>query len=718
MLTIIPGSRRFLLGATTAILLPATAFAESPTPLPAVPVQTESVDFCPLHTENIDKKQVDTKSVLGATDSASLLNGTPGVALATGGGISSLPIVQGLADDRNKTLVDGVPITSACPNHMNPAMSYMAPSNTGHITMIAGLTPVSAGGDSIGSVITIDPAAPIYAEPGEGYAAHGSATTYYRSNNHQIGTNGDITGATENVSLGYNGSWTRARDAHDGNGDSIRASAFENQSHNLAFAVRNDNQQLVLRAGHQLTPYEGFPNQRMDLTGNTSNYVNAGYTGSYSWGSLDGKAYWQHARHAMDFFMSERNTTLHMPMDTKATDAGYSLKAEVPLSKEDTLRIGNEFHHYHLNDWWPPTTAAAPGMWPNTFYNINDGRRDVLGTFAEWEKAWDSQWTSLFGLRNDTVMMDTGNVSGYNTINNNYLADSTAFNAQRHGKTDYNIDLTAMGRYEASAINTDEFGYARKTRSPNLYERYSWSTGNMASSMINWFGNGSDYVGNLNLRPETANTFSFGSGWHDAERKDWSVKLTPYYTYVQDYIGVNLLKSNITPGVNQLQFANHDAQIFGFDMSGSKVLVKDQSYGDFDVAGTVGLAKGMQMNNGHSLYHMQPLNSQISLNHHLGNWSSTAEIRMVDNKSVTNPLENEQITPGFAILNWRTSYQLENITFAAGIDNLLDKQYYDPNGGSYVSGWRSLGTTYDNTHAMEALPASGRSFNVGMTVKF
>lgn len=721
MLTITKASRRFLLSATTAFLLPAAAFAQSATTLPAVPVEADTGESCPLHTENIDKKQVDAKSVLGTTDSASLLNGTPGVATATGGGISSLPIVQGLADDRNKTLVDGMPLTSACPNHMNPALSYMAPSNTGHVTLMAGITPVSAGGDSIGSTIIVDPAVPIYAGGDETYAVHGSATTYYRSNNHQIGTNGDITAATQNLSLGYNGSWTRARDAHDGNGDSIRATAFESQSHNLTFAMRNENEQLILRGGHQLTPYEGFANQRMDLTGNTSNYLNGGFTGAYGWGNLDTKLYWQHARHEMDFLMLERNVTGHMPMSTKATDAGYSVKAEVPVTKDDTIRVGNEFHHYNLDDWWPATMAMVSTMGPNTFININDGTRDVLGTFAEWEKSWDAQWTSLLGLRNDTVMMDTGNVAGYNNTNNGgnyYLRDATAFNSQDHSKTDYNIDVTAMARYEATPLTTEEFGYARKTRSPNLYERYSWSTGNMASSMINWFGDGADYVGNLHLRPETANTFSVSSGWHDAERKDWSVKVTPYYTYVQDYIGVNQLKSNITPGVNQLQFANHDAQIFGFDISGSKSLSKDQDYGDFDIAGTLGLSKGMQMNNGASLYRMQPLNADITLNHHLGNWSSTAELRMVDNKSVTNPLQNEHLTAGFAILNWRTAYQLENITFAFGIDNLLNKQYYDPNGGSYVSGWRSMGTTYDSTHEMDALPAPGRSFNVGMTVKF
>jgi len=723
MLTMSSVRRRRILGATTALasaavaafILPASCLAQAATALPPVPVDTAAEAPCPLDTTTIGKSQINAQSILGASDTAALLSGVPGVGLSAGGGISSLPIVRGMADDRNKTLVDGVPVTSACPNHMNPALSYIAPSNTGHVSVIAGITPVSAGGDSIGSSITVDPPAPMFAKAGEKYAAHGSATTSFRSVNRQISTAGDLTAATEDVSLGYSGSWTRARESHDGDGDRILNSQFENQSHNATFAARNDNTELVLRGGHQMTPYEGFPNARMDLTGNTSNYVNAGVSGDYGWGKLDGKVYWQNAKHEMDF-LPGRNTTGHMPMDTDGTDAGYSIKGEIPLTKEDTLRVGSEFHSYRLRDWWPPTGSTANGMMsPNTFININEGQRDQIGTFGEWQKQWSPQWTSLLGVRNDIIMMNTGDVAGYsNNAMAHYGTDARAFNAQDHHKTDVNYDVTATTSYEATPNNTDEIGFARKTRSPNLYERDAWSTGAMAASMIGWFGNGTEYVGNLNLRPETANTISVSGGWHDAQQKNWSIKVTPYYTYVQDYIGVNKLASTTTPGISLLQFANHDAQLFGFDLSGSKVLVKGASYGDVDVSGMAGFVKGMQVNNGNSLYHMQPLNADLSLNHRLGNWASTAELRLVDNKSVTNPLQNEQVTPGFAILNWKTTYQLENIVFAFGIDNLLNKQYYDPNGGAYVSYWRATNTAA----AMDALPASGRSFNAGVTVKF
>ena len=71
-----------------------------------------------------------------------------------------------------------------------------------------------------------------------------------------------------------------------------------------------------------------------------------------------------------------------------------------------------------------------------------------------------------------------------------------------------------MARYEPNPSAAYELGYARKTRSPNLYERYAWSTNMMASGMIGWFGDGNYYVGNVGLKPETANTVSGTASWH------------------------------------------------------------------------------------------------------------------------------------------------------------------------------------------------------------
>ena len=58
------------------------------------------------------------------SDTARLLDGQPGVSLYGAGGVSSLPVIHGLADDRVRIKVDGMDLISACGNHMNPALSY------------------------------------------------------------------------------------------------------------------------------------------------------------------------------------------------------------------------------------------------------------------------------------------------------------------------------------------------------------------------------------------------------------------------------------------------------------------------------------------------------------------------------------------------------------------------------------------------------------------
>ena len=75
-------------------------------------------------------------------DTASVLGLTPGVSLQTGGGISSLPVIQGMADDRVNIQIDGASVTSSCSNHMNPALSYVDPSKIASLDVWAGISPV------------------------------------------------------------------------------------------------------------------------------------------------------------------------------------------------------------------------------------------------------------------------------------------------------------------------------------------------------------------------------------------------------------------------------------------------------------------------------------------------------------------------------------------------------------------------------------------------
>jgi iron complex outermembrane receptor protein len=315
--------------------------------------------------------------------------------------------------------------------------------------------------------------------------------------------------------------------------------------------------------------------------------------------------------------------------------------------------------------------------------------------------------------------MNAGEVQGYNA---GYTADATAFNSADREKTDNNFDLTTLARYVPSKTQTLEFGFARKTRSPNLYERYTWSTGGMAMLMVNMAGDGNGYVGNLELEPEIAHTLSATFDWHDARQQDWGLKITPYYTYVDDYINARrLTNTTVTNQFVFLKFVNQDAQLYGIDVSGYMPLATNTGFGDFTLNGLLNYVRGETTSGtGDNLYNMMPLNATLSVTQTLGGWTNIAELQMVDAKTDVSAIRNEVETPGYSLLNLRSSYAWETVRLDVGIENVFDTLYFYPLGGAYVgqgitmppgvgAGRPAWGTT---------VPGMGRSIYAGVSVKF
>ncbi|MCX6178841.1 MAG: TonB-dependent receptor [Chlorobiales bacterium] len=650
------------------------------------------------------------------SDTASLLKDVPGVTLATGGGVSSLPIIHGLGDDRLIIYVDGMCLTSACANHMNPPLSYIAPSNVNSIGVKGGAAPVSYGGDNIGGTILVESDPPVFAEQGEGVKESGSVSTYYRSGNNSTGAAFSGSVANSDLSFGITGSIDHANDYKDGHGNTVTSTYYESRNLGATLAFKGEKSLLTLKAGHQSIPDQGFVNQWMDMVDNNASFINLGYKTSFAWGKLDARAFWENTYHKMDSGKDKleipavQTGMALMPMETRGIDMGYALKAEIPFAEKNILRLGNEFHRFTLNDSWPPV-AGSMMMSPNTFLNINDGRRNRYSVFAEWESKMSNEVTTILGVRDELVQMNTGNVQGYNT-GMMYAADAKAFNAEDHARDDNNLNITTLLRFEPASNATYEISFARKTRSPNLYERYAWSKSFMCSGMINWFGDGNGYVGNLNLKPEVANTLSISADWHDSAGKNWELKVTPYYSYVNDYIDVNVLTLKSTG--NTLQFANHDARIYGLDVSGKLGLWENSSYGHGQLSGSLGYVHGRNLDTGNSLYHMMPLNGYLTLEQRVAGWTNAVELQLVSEKTEVDPLRKEPTTPGFALLNLRTAYQWKNLRLDFGITNLFDKFYYLPLGG----------INYDQNLAskrlipFESVAGQGRSFNVGLTQTF
>lgn len=734
---------------------------EEVTTLKEVLVTSTAIDdvFVPLNASVVDERKL--RSLSSATsDTASLLRDLPGVSLYGAGGVSSLPVIHGMADDRVRIKIDGMDLISACANHMTPPLSYVDPSNVGTLKAFAGITPVSVGGDSIGGTILLDSPAPEFAASGETPRLKGQVGGFYRSNNKARGGHYSATYATEMFSATYSGSVVHADNYTAGgnfklkgqaaidkpgnilDGDEVGSSSYKAENHNLAFALKKANHLFEAKLGYQYIPEQGFPNQRMDIISNTQWRQNLRYLGQFEWGSLDARVYHETVRHDMDFGDDKQFVygappgivSPGMPMNADSRNLGGAIKATIDLTARDTLRIGGEYQYYRLHDWWPPSPRVLPsgfafgGMSPNTFLNINDGTRERQALFAEWEARLHPQWLTLLGARYERVKMDTDDVQGYNDVNSGFGFAADVFNARNHDRTDHNWDLTTLTRFTPTPMLSLEFGYAHKTRSPNLYERYTWSTNSMAMVMNNLVGDGNGYVGNLNLDPEKAHTISGTVDWHAVDR-NWEFKVTPYYTHVTDYIDARRCLqggTNVICGVpvsntvkNQfvlLQYVNQTARLWGVDVSGHLPLLKTDGYGEMRLSGLFNYTNGKNRTTGDDLYNIMPLNGKLALGHRFGGWNGSVEMVMAKGKNNISDVRNEIKTAGYIIANLRTSYNWQMVRLDFGIENVFDKFYSLPLGGAYTGQGRTM--ALNGIPWGIAVPGMGRTFYTALTVNF
>ncbi len=762
-----PVHRLSLLSASLAavfplLYMPASQAAEPVAQLEEVVVRGTRVVPLPQAAGQLSQSQLLPRRA-ATSDTASLLADVPGVSLNAAGGVSSLPSIHGLADDRLRIQVDGMDLIASCPNHMNPALSYIDPTQLGSLKVYAGISPVSAGGDSIGGSILAETRAPEFAAPGQAPLRKGEAGAFYRSNNAASGLNLSATYATDRFNISYSGATSQAdnytagddfkdydftgRVGHTLPRDEVGSTAYETRNHTLALAFKRDQHLFEARLGVQDMPSQLYPNQRMDMLRNDQASVNLRYTGQLDWGQLEARVYQEKVDHFMDFGADKRywygtasggataldgipcspigpSCAAGMPMYTEGKTTGVSIKAEVPLGEQDLLRLGGDLQTYRINDWWPPSGA---GMWPGTFWNIRDGERDRTALWGEWETRQSAQWMTLIGARLEQVKMNAGDVAGYNPAGGGFQGrDAAAFNAAEHASTDRNLDLSALARWTVSPTQDIEFGFAHKERSPNVYERFTWSTWQMAALMNNFVGDGNGYIGNLNLKPEKANTLSATFDWH-AEDQRWGFRATPYVTRVSDYIDAvqwnaatnQAATTLVRDQFSVLKYVNQSARLYGLDLSGHLPLARNDA-GEWGFKGRLNVTRGSNRDTGDGLYNMMPLNAKLAVTHQLGGWDNSVELVAVAAKTHVSTMRNEIRTPGYGLVNLRGSYSWKTVRLDVGIENLFNRFYNLPTGGAYVG----QGTTMTNPALPNypqwgtAVPGMGRTLYAGLNVKF
>ena len=176
-----------------------------------------------------------------------------------------------------------------------------------------------------------------------------------------------------------------------------------------------------------------------------------------------------------------------------------------------------------------------------------------------------------------------------------------------------------------------------------------------------------------------------------------------------------------TDGFVFLRYVNQDAQLYGIDVSGYFPLAQHTDLGSFTVNGLLNYVRGETTSGtDDNLYNIMPLNATLSLTQTLGGWTNIAEVLMVDAKTDVSQIRNEVETPGYSLLNLRSSYSWKTVRLDLGIENVFDTLYFYPLGGAYVGQGITMppGPGTGRPAWGVTVPGMGRSIYAGLNFKF
>jgi iron complex outermembrane receptor protein len=272
------------------------------------------------------------------------------------------------------------------------------------------------------------------------------------------------------------------------------------------------------------------------------------------------------------------------------------------------------------------------------------------------------------------------------------------FNTADRDRTDHNVDLVASLYHDLSDALRVDIGLGRKTRSPSYQEAYLWlpleSTAGLADRKR--------YVGDVGLDPEVAYVVDAGLRWrrggaHAAPRV--------FYKRVDDYIQgvpatdpVVIAVSTANGDPRPLQFANVDAELYGLDVElGARLGA--HVYTDV----VISYVRGKRRDIDDNLYRIAPLRATLALTYEAAAWSVTTEAELVAEQDRVSATNEEEPTAGYGLLNLYGRYRLhDGLELAAGINNLLDKDYAD-----HLNGYNRVRNS--DVAVGERVPGAGRS---------
>jgi len=585
-----------------------------------------------------------------------------GIWMVRKGGIANDVVLRGFQQNNINLLIDGVRVNGACPNHMDPSAFHVDFAEIETVQVTKGPFDIRNQG-SLGGTVNVlakRQAGGFHTDPNFGAGSFGfynpSLTASYSA-----GKLYGLAGYSHRQSDPYlDGSGRSVTDYANYTARGRANRAFDINTGWAKFGVAvSRNQNLDLAYTRQQGGLTLYPALLMDALYDNADRASAGWSVRELTGlirQVNAQGYFSRVRHWMtdELRASSDGAPRGFGMATFASTKalGGRVEAELP----GTL-VG--FEGYRRN-WGAVNTMRMSGMYMDQ-PSMPDVRMLVGGLWVQHRRSF-GRLQAAAGARLDAASSDARSSS----------LNTDIYWAYQGTRSTANSDVNPSGTFwltYALPKGIELFGgFGSTVRLPDPQERY-----------FALKRSGSDWVGNPNLEPTRNNEADMGVNIRTGR---FSLRPTLFYSRLDNFIALHsqAVRTMVKGIMNKAarSYENVEARIHGGEVSYSVAFSRSVL-----LAGGVSYARGVEFAKPAAgmpranIAEMPPLKSRASLRYGNRLFFAEAEGRAVARQNNVDPSLLERPTPGYGLLGVRGGIHHKRLNLAAGVDNLLDRFYYD-----------------------------------------
>ncbi|MGC9293394.1 MAG: carboxypeptidase regulatory-like domain-containing protein [Acidobacteriaceae bacterium] len=655
-------------------------------------VQQMSINSGPVDA-SIDSQQIGESP---ARDLGEAMKDVPGVEMARKAGINNDVAVRGMLHSDLAKTIDGAHLYGACTSQMDPAVSHVDLSEVDHVDIVKGPFDVTTQG-SLGGFVKVVTKTPD--ENGLEVAANvlaGSYGYYNPSLTVQAGNK------TLHFLAGY--SFSTSEMYRDGNGIKVSTLAsYRNGDENLqAFRTQsgwtklafqpNQDQQVEMAYIRQQGGEVLYPFMLMDgIFDHTDRF-----TGRYDYikshelfRSIHGLVYVNKINHLMDDRL--RTSAWELPYSMSAQVVSYTTGGRIDADLTQNMTAGFESYrrYWNSNNVMISKGVGGTGGSMTSYSKALPGvTENVNGAYFKFLRSLNKKLLLSSGVRYDYSYTNASN------------ANPALYEAY-HGTSKVEANDSGVSGNVRLTMQTSEWtsvfvGMGSNIRFPDPEERYFIKD----SPKGGW-------VGDPLLTHPRNTEYDLGI---TAKRGRYTLAPLVFFSDLDNYITlysayrmvpVTGVKSNTAE-----TYANIEAHQWGGEITGSASISPSLvAYASFTY--DRGTKVPQPANNMYSsnLFQVPPPTGQVDIRYERKNLYSELQGTITGRFDHVDTDENEKITAGYSILNWKAGHRVGRINMEAGLNNMLDREYTE-----FLSYSRN---PYNNNGLL--LPDPGRNFFVSIS---